>query len=336
MAPIKIPYVDIRGGSPVDLLRRDPESARRLAAVARETFGLASRAASAVAFPLGDRASLAWLARTANPYLDEVKALAGIAGVRGAVLLNICFEWGCTSGVWAGGESALLRRVLDWPFPELGERLVVAHQSGEAGDFYNATWPGISGLYQAMAPGRFAAAINQAPSRRHGAGHAGDWALSRVMAGRAAGLPPAHLLRRVFETAPDYRRAKAMLCETEIAVPAIFILSGIAPGEGCVIERTEAAFAVRAMENERVCAANHFDTHLAATGRGWRPRPIDSHGRQAAAMAQDGGAGFAWFAPPIANVNSRLVLNADAARGTFELAGTAGTRRVTEIFTLAA
>jgi hypothetical protein len=65
-------------------------------------------------------------------------------------------------------------RLLDWGFPKLGENLVVAHQSGPAGDFHNITWPGIAGIYQAVARGRFAAAINQAPMRRHGPGLATD------------------------------------------------------------------------------------------------------------------------------------------------------------------
>ncbi len=102
-----------------------------------------------------------------------------------------------------------LLRVLDWPFPALGKQVMVVLQKGKAGDFYNITWPGVSGVYTAMAPGRFAAALNQAPMRMHGLGYAGDWLKNRLMAGRETGLPPAHLLRQVFEQADSYETAKA-------------------------------------------------------------------------------------------------------------------------------
>jgi hypothetical protein len=235
--------------------------------------------------------------------------------------------------VWDTGSGATLRRVLDWPFPRLGELVVVARQDGPAGDFFNITWPGANGSFHGMAPGRFAAAINQAPMRRHGTGFAGDWFRNRLAARRATGWPAAHLLRHVFETAPDYAQAKHLLCETPLAVPALFILSGVTAQDSCVIERTETDFAVREMEAGRVCTANHFETRL--DGPLWEARPIDSPGRAACARAVSGNVeGFAWFTAPIANINSRLVFNADAGTGTLELAGTAGTGFVTELFTL--
>jgi len=126
---VTIPLVD---GSSVDLLRRFPDKARTLARAAENTFGLLSRAGSRIVLPLGDRVSLAWLEKTANPYANEIKELAGYLGIRGVYFLNICFEWGCTSGVWETPNGPLLRRVLDWPFPELGENIVVARQSGRS------------------------------------------------------------------------------------------------------------------------------------------------------------------------------------------------------------
>ena len=74
--------------------------------------------------------------------------------MRGVYALNLCYEWGCTSGAYAQEDSISLLRVLDWPFPALGKHMVVAHQSGAAGDFYHVTWPGIAGVFNAMAPGR--------------------------------------------------------------------------------------------------------------------------------------------------------------------------------------
>ena len=251
--------------------------------------------------------------------------------------LNVCFEWGCTSGVWRSGVSATMHRVLDWPFPDLGIHMVVALQSGPAGEFYNITWPGLAGSFQGLAPGRFAAAINQAPMRRHRAGYAGDWLKNRVAVRSGGGMPPAHLLRQVLERAHSYAAARKMLSETRLAVPAIFILSGVKDGEGCVIERTEHEAVTRNLEGTSVCVANHFETRLNRNGFGWRPRPIDSHGRAAAArtLAQDDfESDFTWFTPPIANAHSRLAFNADAANGTLALMGTNGAVPSTQVFRL--
>src|SRR4029077_10118573 len=105
--------------------------------------------------------------------------------------------------------------------PALGEHIIAVHQSGEAGDFLNVTWPGVTGVYHASAPGRFAAAINQARMREFGAGFVGDWFRSRVAVGLGDGLPPAHLLRQVFEIAPHYARAQLLLWRTQTAAPAL-------------------------------------------------------------------------------------------------------------------
>ena len=130
-----------------------------------------------------------------------------------------------------------------------------------------------------MAPGRFAAAINQAPMRRHRLAYAGDWLRNRHCVFRSGGLPPAHLLRKTFEEAPDFQQAKAWLSHTPIALPVIYVLAGVEDGEGCVIERTEYDHAIRPIMADRVCAANHFETRLHEVGQGWRARPIDSDGR---------------------------------------------------------
>ena len=331
---VKIPYVDLGGYTPLELLFLHRRSAALLVEGAKRTFGEASLLASTLTMPWTDRASHRWLEKSDNPYLREIEAMAEALGLPGVYTLNLCFEWGCTSGAWRSDGTPFLRRVLDWPFPALGEHIVVAHQKGQAGAFFNVTWPGLSGILQAMAPGRFAAAINQAPMRRRGAGFVGDWALGRIAVARNTALPPSHLLRQAFETAPDYAAAKAMLCTTPLAVPAIFVLCGIGNGEGCVIERSEEAFAVREMADGHVCATNHFESHLNDAGQGWRARPIDSRGRLVCARTLGPATDLFWFTPPIANVNSRLALTANAANGTLMVMGTAGERPVTEIFRL--
>ena len=321
--------IPLETGTPLDLVRRHPARARAMARAAVETFGTASQLAAAALGPAADRASRQWLARQDNPYLPEIDQRAALLGIRGVHALNVCFEWGCTGGVWPSPAGPLLRRVLDWPFPRLGESLVVARQE----QFFNIGWPGLAGLFQGLAPGRFAAAINQAPMRRHGRGFVGDWFTNRVAVKSNRGLPPAHLLRSIFEHAADYAAAKKQLCETALAVPAIFLLAGVRDGEGCVIERTETQFVVREMGDGSVCAANHFE----ALSGIWRPRPIDSAGRAACARSLTAAPGldnFDWFDAPIANVNSRLVFNAAARPGALTLQGTRGPQPTTQVFRL--
>ena len=326
---VKIAAVDLRGHSPLELLFLYRRQAHILLDGALSLVGAGPGHILANAT---DRASKRWLQKAQNPYLEEISLIAAAMRRPGTYVLNTCVEWGCTSGVWASEDGPLLRRVLDWPFPRLGEFPVVAQFRGPQGDYYNVTWPGFSGVLQAMAPGRFAAALNQAPRRKHAGGFAGAWIAGRVKTGKTMALPPTHLLRRVFETAPDYTAAKAMLSLIPIAVPALFTLTGTRDGEGCVIERTEEAYALRAMEGGRVCATNQFHSPLNETERGWKARPIDSPGRFTQAMALTAGDDFAWFTPPIANGNSRLVVLANAATGMLKVLGTAGTEPVTEVF----
>ncbi|MGB8602495.1 MAG: hypothetical protein WCD42_09900 [Rhizomicrobium sp.] len=340
---IKIPFVDLRGNfSPLDLVFLRRKQARVLLEAVRATFGASANIPSTTLLKLADRASQHWLKQAGNPYLWEITRLAEEIDVPGVFTVNACLEWGCTTGVWDSADGPLMRRVMDWPFPVLGEHLVVLHLSGQAGSYYNITWPGISGVFHGLAPERFAAAINQAPMRRTTAGLAGvagDWAMGRIAVGRNFGLPPGHLLRQVFELAPDYAAAREMLSQSEIAVPTIFVLAGTENGQACVIERTENACTIREMaagpNGNRVCATNHFEAPPEGTKEDWRARPIDSAGKytQASALPGDGGQ-FFWFTAPIANANSRVAFAARPHGGRLSLMGTDGASPVTEVFRL--
>ena len=255
----KTPFIDIRSSGPRQLVDEYPDRAKELIHASRRTLGLFSELVSRAILPSGDSISHDWLIKTNNPYLDEIDYYATRLGVPGIYALNICFEWGCTSAVYAKEEGPTLTRVLDWLFPKLGENLIVAHQSGSGGDFYNVTWPGVSGIFQGMAPGRFSASLNQAPMQRHRMTYIGDWVKNRKNVFQTTGLPPAHLLRRVFEEAKDYKEAREMLAKTPVALPVIYILGGAQQGEASVIERTENDYAIRTLENDRVCASNQFE-----------------------------------------------------------------------------
>jgi hypothetical protein len=316
-------------------VRNHPEKAKELISASRKTLGIFSELISLAVLPTSDRISRDWLNATNNPYLDEIKFYAEHLGVQGVYALNICFEWGCTSAVYAKPDGPTLTRVLDWMFPKLGENIIVAHQNGSAGDFYNVTWPGVSGMFHGMAPGRFSASLNQAPMRRHKRTHLGDWIKNRQRVFKTCALPPAHLLRKVFEESPTYLEAKERLSKTPLALPVIYILGGMHDSEGCVIERTETDYAIRPMESDRVCASNQFDTRLNSSGQGWRPRPINSEGRvyQARTMplatVDDQ---FSWFKAPIANSHTRLAMMACAATGRLTVFGTQGEKKVTDTF----
>lgn len=331
-----IPFIDIRDSDHSEIARAHTDRGQRLIAASAGAFGIASRLLSHAALPAGDWHARKWLAKTDNPYRHEIEASTAALGVKGVPALNLCYEWGCTSGAYAKDDGVTLARVLDWPFPELGECMVVAHQRGTAGDFHNITWPGMAGVFNAVAKGRFAAALNQAPMRRHRLDIVTDWIRNRFRMYRQNALPPAHLLRKVFEEAATYAEAKKMLAETPIAMPVIFILSGTKAGEGCVIERLEDAYAIREMGDKGIAsAANHFESHLNGIGHGWLPRALLSHGRadeSRCLTAAELDADFSWFRAPIANKLSRLAFTADAAKGTLRLMGTDGTKPVTTAF----
>jgi hypothetical protein len=334
----EIPFIDIRNSSLIELLKQHLDKAKELIDASKNAFGLVSRLASHLALPIGDNLSRKWLKKTKNPYFDEIEQYTKILPIKGIFALNLCYEWGCTSGAYRYDKGVKLVRVLDWPFPALGENIVVAHQRGGAGDFYNITWPGISGIFQAMAPGRFAAALNQAPMRRYKTGVIIDWIRNRGYVNKHQGLPPAHLLRKAFETANNYNDAKAILVEQPISIPAIYILGGTKTQEGCVIERLEDSVRIREIgTHNNVCAANHFESSLNGIGHGWLPRAMDSHGRAKNAnllSCEVIADNFTWFQSPIANPLSRLVMVADAAKETFSLMGTDGITPVTRLFSL--
>ena len=151
----------------------------------------------------GDRYSEAWLENAANPYLPEIREIAKILGKPGGYALNFSFEMGCTTGCRAPDTNSAMQlyRTLDWPF-RLGADVVVARHQPPAGSYYNITWPGYVGVLTAMAPGRFAAAINQPPMTysfdRFSLGLPIDWVVNRLRIRKLTSIPPVHLLREGF------------------------------------------------------------------------------------------------------------------------------------------
>jgi hypothetical protein len=120
------------------------------------------------------------------------------------------------------------------------------------------TWPGFVGALTAMAPGRFAAAVNQAPlwrRTRRPMLRLYDIAANAVATWRLPHIPPDQLLRQVCETCATFDEARRQLEATPIARPVIYTLAGCRAGERCVIERTEDGFGTRF---EHTSAANDW------------------------------------------------------------------------------
>lgn len=322
----EIPVCDITGAADPAIALFDAE-ADRLAAIAEG----ARRHYGDTIVRYGDRISRRWLVRNATPYADEIARVAARYGKPGPWFLNGSFEWSCTCAVARdpAGPGMRLLRVLDWPLDGLGANLVLARQKGPAGEFLNLTWPGFSGVVTALAPGRFAAALNQAPMPRCGLGSLGDWAVNRLRVWRSRHIPPLHLLRRVFETCTGYADARDMLCRTRLAISGIFLLAGPNHGEGCVIERTGRHSRVH---DAPVAAANHWLTPRL----GGRPRGINSTARQALMETIHPVAGddFDWLASPILNPTTRLAAIMNPATGRLVAQGWESTGPATRVLRL--
>jgi hypothetical protein len=305
----EIPVLDLGPGGTVELARRERD---RLA----DLLGMGRKHYSAIGISLGDIPARRWLARTDNPYLGEMLEIAALTGQPGVYALNMSYEWGCTTGVGPAADGMRLIRTLDWPLPGLGRHIVVARQPGAAGTWLNLTWPGYVGVISALAPGRFAAAINQPPMRRRTRSLVADWAMNRMAVWRSRHLPPAHLLRRVFEECRTYLEAKRILVETSLCMPAFFTLAGANSGEGCVIERQ----ADRAFVHE---APNAAANHWIAPGQGDGERGADSEERRRRmlAMVRANQMPDRWLAPPILNSFTRLAMIACPATGELTAQG---------------
>ena len=234
---LDIPVVDVGQSASGDLCRHDPEQARRLV---DEVLGPRCHPLLPYAAKLLDRLSHSWLVRQSNPYLEEIRDVATVLRRPGAYFLNTVYEWACSTSVApddAGGQRMI--RVLDWGMPGLGRSVVIARHASNGHSFYSATWPGYAGVLTAMAPGRFSAAINQAPKMRVLGVEVVDEFVTRLRVTRSRGtMPGTHLLRRVCERAADYAAAVEMLADERIALamPTLFTLAGAEPGEGCVVE----------------------------------------------------------------------------------------------------
>ncbi|MBM3646883.1 MAG: hypothetical protein FJX11_03735 [Alphaproteobacteria bacterium] len=220
----------------------------------------------------------------------------------------------------------------------MGKLVEIGRQRGEAGDFLNVTWPGFTGVLTAVAPGRFAASINQAPMRRLTSIASLRWldygwnALKAFCVVKER-LPPEHLLRVAFETCRTFDEACRLLQSTPIARPVLFVVSGCRSGEHVLIERDE--YGAR-IYRDSGAVANAWREQL----DGWEARvcgegaPAENNRRRVAAMNAFGGRHpphLEWSVSPIVNEYTRLAVEMCAASGRLVVAGWETSGRVTAI-----
>ncbi len=266
-----------------------------------------------------DEAARKWLIASGSAYVGEMDAIAALLPEKGVYLLNASYEWGCTTlaAPAPDHQSARLLRTLDWDFDGLGRHVEVIHLKGVAGDYWNVTWPGAVGALTAMAPGRFAASINKGPSPDSDEASGAP----NLAALRTGLLPSMHLLRHVFETAPDFEAARGLLERTPIAADTIFTLVGLAPDETCVIERKPEDFVTHRGVST---AANTWNYGLQAKRWGaGEETQSDSESRRAsiAPYAGQSLAPFAWVKPPLRNEITRLAVEANPKQGSLRVRG---------------
>ncbi len=304
-----IPLIDLRS-------RSTPHMVEACPALIDDILHSATRHYSRPGIQIADMISRRWLARCDTPYKYEIAEIARRIARPGATMLNLSFEWACTTSVnedpLAGGIRLL--RTLDWPLDSLGRTLITLIMTGRMGDYVSITWPGFAGVLTAVAKGRFAVAINQPPLLRTGLGRPADWMATRARVWMRTALPPAHLLRKVMEECASFDEAKEMLTRTPVALPVFYTLAGLQPGQGCVIERKADSARIR---EGMVTAANHwvdFD-HPGDRGRNSEDR--------LSAMTELNTATepMGWLVAPILNPDTRVAFEANAATGAFRVQG---------------
>jgi hypothetical protein len=196
---------------------------------------------------------------------EEMESLAGqhCLPVSDVVLCNLYYDlvkvvtgnvFGCTAFAVDAPGGVLHARNLDWwtENAALSRYTTINRFVGApAGEFVTIGWPGFIGAFSGIAPGRFAVTLNAVLSLEP----------PRIAA------PVVFLLRTVLEEARTFEEARAVLSETPIACDCLLLLTGSAPGELVVIERSPSRYALRQPHDGFVCVTNGYQKLEADSGR---------------------------------------------------------------------
>jgi hypothetical protein len=186
-------------------------------------------------------------------YHGEIAAWAHALGVSlgTATILNCAYElshlrlprlFGCTAGVrWVDGLGMVHVRSLDWPLAGMGAATRLFRFRRGTREFISIGVPAQVGVLSGMLPHAYSVTINWAPP----------------VAFPCFDFGPAFLLRHTLETRDSYDEAVRTLTETRLATSVFFTVCGTAPGQACVIERTQRQAVVRAMSGPALVQANH-------------------------------------------------------------------------------
>jgi hypothetical protein len=327
LAPI--PVVDVREGG---TLRHAQEHSERAHAMRDAIVGSLAPFIRPL-IPMLDGMARRWLLRSQSPYVDEVSAIANLLGAPGIWFLNGAYQWCCTALAREEDGVPWLARTLDWHFAGLGRFVDVTRMRGPAGDCYSVTWPGYVGALTALAPHRFAAAINQAPLRRRTLDprlRSFDVVANLVTTLRhSRAIPPDHLLRHVFETARDYADAKRMLQSTPVASPVIYTLVGCRAGDRCIIERTEVGERTRFDDlyaaNDWLDSSPQWEGRIVADEIRTSRQAAENSRLRCEGLVQWRGSfaldSFGWLVPPVLNPCTRIAVEMCPARGLLRAVG---------------
>jgi hypothetical protein len=305
-----LPAVELfRLEDPFDWVRTHRERANR-------TLEIATRGVPKPLLSAGDGLAHLWLKATDNPWRGLIRSLADTLDYPGVALMNLCYEWGCTTAAGQLRGRPAMARTVDWPFVGLGSLVVVVIEPTRYGPVAFITWPGFVGAVTAFAPGRFAIAVNKAPLPVISRSLQLDRTAAAIHAFAGGGLPITHLVRQVALEAPDFMTVvQELVRPRRVTAPGLVVACGVRPEEAVVIERFRSHAKIHRSEHGSLCVANDW---LSPGPKGWPPsagatpeqRVEDCRRRVRSLSAYfptDPG-DFSWVAPPVLNNNTRAAL----------------------------
>jgi hypothetical protein len=257
---IERPTIDVDLDRAIDLSYRDthPEAL----AASRELLGfIRTEIPSAARY-------LAYLVRlrTANRFHREIASLARLvdADWRDVMLANVSYDFvvaqfGCSTVALPSPDGPVVARNMDWAPEDLLARAsyLIRCNSGAALRFFNAGWPGATGIVTGLSARGFAVILN---------------AVSCTEKVCKTGYPVLLHLRRVVEDAHDFDSALQMLSTQRLTSPALFTLVGVTNEQRVVIERTPTKHALRwGKPNEPLLTTNHYRLMCQSDGDGYSP-----------------------------------------------------------------
>jgi hypothetical protein len=294
-----------------------------------QTLDLAIGHVPAPLLALGDRLALAWLKANDNPWRATIEAIGREIGRPGVALMNLCYEWGCTTATGRSTAGPALVRTVDWPLVGIGRYVTVTVERTQHGPVAFVTWPGFVGAASAFAPGRFALAVNQAPLPRISGSPGLDWFLAVTGRFLSGGLPLVHLVREAALHACNFEEAVDLIVSCRRVVAAgIVVACGTRRGETAVIERFLRRSTIHRDGDDDLCAANDWLSSgircwPRAPGRTQEDRAADCRRRVDALRRSFPGRpeDFSWVTPPVLNDNTRAALFCCPADGRLAVRG---------------